>query len=84
MIQKSGTVTNMRKAWAMTSEAVGSDLKLMKGLFASMADLGVKSRPYGDPGMTSPVCREIGLFSYHKGVLIYKCFRNTGFFNCPS
>lgn len=36
MIQNSGTVTKMRKAWAMTSEAIGSDLKLMKGLLASM------------------------------------------------
>lgn len=30
MIQNPGTVTKMRKAWAMTSEAIGSDLKLIK------------------------------------------------------
>lgn len=49
----------------MTSEATGSDLKLMKALLASMEvdpspyETWVTSRPYGDPGMTPAVHKEI-------------------------
>lgn len=49
----------------MTSEATGSDLKLMKALLASMEidpspyETWVTPRPYGDPGMTPAAHKEI-------------------------
>lgn len=79
-------MTKMRKAWAMTSEAIGSDLKLIKDSWLQWRWLR-SIRPTGYiqilwRSWNDPCSLQRWGFKPCKEVPISKHFRNTRLFNC--